>query len=143
MTTLVTVVIVQDYLKKKRILQFEYTALILFSILGLTVLTASSNVMLIYLSIELQSLAFYALAAFAWASDYSVESGLKYFVIGSLASCLLLFGFVLLYISTGSLLLESFQKVYTGPGCFCVVFSSICFLIAALLFKVAAAPFHA
>jgi NADH:ubiquinone oxidoreductase subunit 2 (subunit N) len=63
-------------------------------------------------------------------------------VIGSFSSCLLLFGFALLYISAGSLSFEAIQKVYTEADQFNLVFYSICFSASALLFKVGAAPFH-
>jgi NADH-quinone oxidoreductase subunit N len=141
-SSLLAVGVSQNFLKNRDVLHYEYKSLILFSILGLLVLSVSSNLALIYLAIELQSLAFYVLATFGWTSDYSVEAGLKYFVIGSFSSCLLLFGFVLLYINTGSLSFEAMQKVYTEFECFNIVFFSICFSLSALLFKVGAAPFH-
>jgi hypothetical protein len=71
---------------------FEYVILILISVLGLLILCSSNDLMTAYLSIELQSVAFYILASFKKNSCYSVESFLKYFIIGSLSSALFLFG---------------------------------------------------
>jgi len=65
---------------------FEYIILILASILGLLLLSSANDLILAYLSIELQSVAFYIMAAFKKNSNYSIESGLKYFIIGSLSS---------------------------------------------------------
>ena len=82
---------------------FEYIILIVTSILGLLLLCSSNDLILAYLAIELQSVAFYIMAAFKKNSNYSVESGLKYFIIGSLSSAFFLFGSSLIYGCTGSL----------------------------------------
>jgi NADH-quinone oxidoreductase subunit N len=140
--SLLTLGVSQSFLKKKEVLHFEYVALILFSLLGLSIISVSSNLAMIYLAIELQSLAFYVLATIGWNSDFNVEAGIKYFVIGSFSSCLLLFGFALMYLNTGSLSFEAIQKIYTESDKISIVFYSICFSSAALLFKVGAAPFH-
>ena len=82
---------------------FEYTVLILISVLGLFLLCSSNDLITAYLSIELQSIAFYIMAAFKKNSVYSIESGLKYFVIGSLSSAFFLFGSAIIYGCIGSL----------------------------------------
>lgn len=82
---------------------FEYTVLILISIFGLLLLCSSNDLMTAYLSIELQSVAFYIMAAFKKNSVYSIESGLKYFIIGSLSSAFFLFGSAIIYGCVGSL----------------------------------------
>ena len=82
---------------------FEYTVLILISIFGLLLLCSSNDLITAYLSIELQSIAFYIMAAFKKNSVYSIESGLKYFVIGSLSSAFFLFGSAIIYGCVGSL----------------------------------------
>ena len=76
---------------------FEYTVLILISVLGLLLLCSSNDLITSYLAIELQSVAFYLMAAFKKNSTYSIESGLKYFIIGSLSSAFFLFGSALIY----------------------------------------------
>ena len=82
---------------------FEYMVLILISIFGLLLLCSSNDLITAYLAIELQSIAFYIMAAFKKNSTYSIESGLKYFVIGSLSSAFFLFGSAIIYGCVGSL----------------------------------------
>ena len=82
---------------------FEYVVLVIVSILALLVLCSSNDLITAYLSIELHSVAFYIMAAFKRSSSYSIESGLKYFIIGALSSTLFLFGSAIIYGSTGSL----------------------------------------
>ena len=77
--------------------------LVLISILGLLLLCSSNDLITAYLAIELQSVAFYIMAAFKKNSTYSIESGLKYFIIGSLSSAFFLFGSALIYGCLGSL----------------------------------------
>ena len=88
---------------------FEYLVLITISILGLFLLCSSNDLMTAYLSIELQSVAFYIMSAFKRNSGYSIESGLKYFIIGSLSSAFFLFGSSILYGCFGSLNFDDFQ----------------------------------
>jgi NADH-quinone oxidoreductase subunit N len=91
-----TVIFTKFYTQKKKIFQYEYLVFFVFSLLGLSVLCVSFDFLSIYLAIELQSLSFYILAIFFWNSEYNLESGLKYFVLGSLMSCLFLLGFALI-----------------------------------------------
>ena len=88
---------------------FEYTVLVLISILGLLLLCSSNDLITAYLAIELQSVAFYIMAAFKKNSTYSIESGLKYFIIGSLSSAFFLFGSALIYGCLGSLNFEDLR----------------------------------
>ena len=88
---------------------FEYVVLVTISILGLLLLCSSNDLITAYLSIELQSVAFYIMSAFKRNSSYSVESGLKYFIIGSLSSAFFLFGSALVYGCLGSLSFDDLQ----------------------------------
>lgn len=88
---------------------FEYTILVLISVLGLLLLCSSNDLITAYLAIELQSVAFYVMAAFKKNSTYSIESGLKYFIIGSLSSAFFLFGSALIYGCLGSLNLDDLR----------------------------------
>ena len=81
---------VQKHLSHQKINHFEYVLIFLFVILGIFLLCSSNDLLTAYLSIELQSLAFYILAAFKKNSTYSIEAGLKYFVLGSFSSGLFL-----------------------------------------------------
>ena len=88
---------------------FEYIILIIVSILGLFLMCSANDLLTAYLAIELQSVAFYIMAAFKKDSSYSVESGLKYFIIGSFSSGLLLLGSAFLYGCFGTLNFNDFQ----------------------------------
>lgn len=140
--SLIIIAISRYFLITFKIFQFEYNLLLLFSVLGLSILCFSFDILLLYLAIELQSLAFYLLATFQWNSDYSIEAGLKYFVLGSFSSCLLLFGFSLIYLVLGSTSFEVIKNLLDEPFCFNIILVAIMFISAALLFKIGAAPFH-
>lgn len=96
------IVIIKQYLKNQRLNQFEYILLTLFSLLGILFLCSSNDFITAYLAIELQSLSFYVLAAFKKNSNFSVDAGLKYFILGSLSSGIFLFAASLIYGFTGS-----------------------------------------
>lgn len=97
-----------QYLKNQRINQFEYLVLFLLGILGVLLLCSSNDLLTAYLAIELHSLAFYVLAAFKKSSTFSIEAGLKYFVLGAFSSSLFLFGSSIIYGLTGTLTFVDF-----------------------------------
>lgn len=88
---------------------FEYVILIMISVLSLLILCSANDLITAYLAVELQSIAFYIMAAFKKNSTYSIESSLKYFIIGSLASAFFLFGSAILYGCLGSLNFDDFR----------------------------------
>ena len=92
---------------------FEYVILILISVLGLLLLCSSNDLITSYLAIELQSVAFYLMAAFKKNSAYSIESGLKYFIIGALSSAFFLFGSAIIYGCVGSLNFDDFKMFFS------------------------------
>lgn len=92
---------------------FEYVVLLTISILGLLLLCSSNDLITAYLAIELQSVAFYIMSAFKRSSSYSIESGLKYFIIGSLSSAFFLFGSSIVYGCTGSLSFDDLQMFFS------------------------------
>jgi NADH-quinone oxidoreductase subunit N len=102
---------IQQYLADQKLNHFEYVLLLLFSILGLFILISSNDLLTAYLAIELQSLSFYVLAAFKKNSTFSIESGIKYFILGSFSSCLFLLGSSLLYGLTGTINFEDFKDL--------------------------------
>jgi NADH:ubiquinone oxidoreductase subunit 2 (subunit N) len=106
--------VTKDFLSLREVLRYEYTLFFLFSIFGLLLLVPADNFLLFYLAIELQGLCFYLLATFQRDSEYSVEAGLKYFVLGAFSSGFLLFGFFLLYLSSGT---ASFEVLAKLSGC--------------------------
>lgn len=120
----------------------EYPLIILFTTLGMSSLVSSSDLVTLFLSIELQSLALYILATIYRDSEAATSAGLKYFLVGALSSSLILLGSCLLYGLTG---VSSFEGIYLL--CSMAVANSgihlaLVIIGIALLFKVAAAPFH-
>ena len=111
-------IIIQQYLTNQKINHFEYILLLLFSILGLLLLCSSNDLITVYLSIELQSLSFYVMAAFKKNSSFSIEAGLKYFILGAFSSSLFLLGASYLYGITGSTNFEDYKDMFfwVSPG---------------------------
>ena len=132
-----------DYNRKNHIARFEYPVLMLLSVTGMMVMVSASNMMTLYLGLELQSLALYVLAAFARDDLRSSEAGLKYFVLGALASGLLLYGISLVYGFSGTMDFAGLSQVLArpesaSPG----LIVGIVFVLVGLAFKIAAVPFH-
>ena len=92
---------------------FEYVVLITISVLGLLLLCSANDLITAYLAIELHSIAFYIMAAFKRDSSYSVESGLKYFIIGALSSAFFLFGSSIIYGCMGSLIFDDLRMFFS------------------------------
>ena len=92
---------------------FEYVVLITISVLGLLLLCSANDLITAYLAIELHSIAFYIMAAFKRDSSYSIESGLKYFIIGALSSTLFLFGSSIIYGCMGSLIFDDLRMFFS------------------------------
>ena len=110
--SLICLLMVQSYLVAQRLNQFEYVLFFLFSVLGLFVLCSSNDLITAYLAIELQTLAFYVLASFNRNSTFSVDAGIKYFILGSLSSGLFLFGSSLLYGISGTVNFTEFKELF-------------------------------
>lgn len=113
--SLICLLMIQPYLNAKKLNQFEYVLLLLFSILGLYILCSSNDLITAYLAIELQTLSFYVLAAFNRNSTFSIDAGIKYFILGSLSSALFLFGSSLIYGVSGTINFSEFKDLFTGP----------------------------
>jgi NADH-quinone oxidoreductase subunit N len=105
-------VLISSSLKEQKLTSFEYLLTILLSTLGLLLMCSSGDLLTAYLSIELSSLAFYILAAFRKTSTYSIESGLKYFIIGSVSSGFFLLGSSFLYLNSGSIYFDDFLTLF-------------------------------
>lgn len=136
-----------DYIKYDKINSFEYGILILLSTIGMTLLASSYDLIAMYLAIEFQSLVLYVLAAFKRNSQYSVESGLKYFVLGAFSSGILLFGASLIYGFTGITNFEDLGKLFVGAGYTDSLYNTgvmigVILVGVGLLFKIYAVPFH-
>ena len=122
--------------------RFEFPVLILFATTGMMIMVSATNLMTLYLGLELQSLALYVIASFARDSLRSAEAGLKYFVLGSLASGLLLYGISLTYGFSGSMAFGHIaQALLSGTPSVGLVIGMV-FVLSGLVFKMAAVPFH-
>lgn len=139
-SVLFTMLISNTYLERLKIAKFEYPIIILLSTLGMFVMISANNLIVFYLGLELQSLCLYVLAAINTKSLKSSEAGLKYFVLGSLSSGLLLYGCSLVYGFTGSVDYSEIAKVaaeQSGALKFGLVF-----ILCGIAFKISAVPFH-
>ncbi len=119
---------------------FEYAILVLLSTLGMMVLISAGDLIMLYLGLELMSLALYVVAASNRDNAKSTEAGLKYFVLGALSSGMLLYGASLIYGFTGTVSFAGIAAAAT-TGSIGIVFGLV-FLLAGLCFKVSAVPFH-
>jgi NADH-quinone oxidoreductase subunit N len=119
---------------------FEYAVLVLLSTLGMMVLISAGDLIMLYLGLELMSLALYVVAASNRDNAKSTEAGLKYFVLGALSSGMLLYGASLIYGFTGTVSFAGIAAAAKTPS-IGIVFGLV-FLLAGLCFKVSAVPFH-
>ena len=133
----------RSYLVARDIFKGEYYVLGLFAVLGMQVLVSAHSLLTIYLGLELLSLSLYALVAFNRDSAEASESAMKYFVLGALASGMLLYGISMLYGATGSLDIGEVSAALAAPGepGIILVFA-LCFIVVGLAFKFGAVPFH-
>jgi NADH-ubiquinone oxidoreductase chain 2 len=123
----------------------EYSLITLLSTLGASLLISSSDLISLYLSIELQSFGVYILASIYRNSESAVGASLKYFLLGSLASCIILLGISLIYTYTGLTHLDaihSFISVTDNSGILQGISLGIVFLFIGFFFKIGAAPLH-
>jgi len=132
-----------DWNRSQGIGRFEFPVLVLFATVGMMIMASASNMMTLYLGLELQSLALYVLAAFARDDLRSSEAGLKYFVLGALASGLLLYGISLVYGFSGTMDFTQLAKLLAkpetaSPG----LIVGLVFVLTGLVFKISAVPFH-
>jgi len=119
----------------------EYPILILFAVLGMNMMVSATDLLTLYIGLELNSLAAYVLAAFLRADERSAEAGLKYFVLGALASGIILFGMSLTYGFTGTTGFGGIRDALAGGLPTGALFGLI-FVLAGLAFKISAVPFH-
>lgn len=139
----VTLVYSKQYLKDRSLFRPDFIVLTLLALLGQFVLISGANLLTLYLGLELMALPTYALVAMRHSSEKSVEAGIKYFILGALASGFLLYGMSMLYGITGSLdLLEIFKTVADPRVNHLVMAFGLVFIVAGLAFKLGVVPFH-
>ncbi len=137
-----TLVLSQHFLKTSNLSRPEYPVLILFAIVGMMLMVSAQSLLGLYMGLELQSLTLYVLAAFRRDNARSSEAGLKYFVLGALASGLLLYGISLVYGGTGTILFSRLHEVLTAGHVPVELVVGFVFILAAMAFKISAVPFH-
>lgn len=144
--------IIQYDLKEQRVNSFEYTILLMLSGFGAVLMSSSNGFITAYLAIEVQSLSFYILAAFKRNSTFSMDAGLKYFILGALSSSIFLLGSSLIYGMTGTTCFEHYHHLCSYEY-FCTSKSNIhdpdflmqfglILVLSSLFFKLSVAPFH-
>jgi NADH-quinone oxidoreductase subunit N len=142
--TLFPLMLSWEFLRARNMDGGEYFVLTLFALLGGMVIASSGDFMALYLGIELMSLSVYVLAAYRRDDPASNEAGLKYFILGSMASGLLLYGISLVYGVTGTTSFAAIHHVlsagHVGNGLALNI--GVLMVLAGLFFKIAAAPFH-
>lgn len=137
----------REYLQARKIFKGEFYVLSLFSIVGMMLMVSANNLLMLYLGLELLSLCLYALVAFYRDSGDASEAAMKYFVLGAIASGMLLYGMSILYGLSGSLNLADIAQATLsaanadGPQKLGMIFGLV-FVVVALAFKLGAVPFH-
>jgi NADH-quinone oxidoreductase subunit N len=131
------------YNEREQIARFEFPVLVMVATLGMMVMISANDLISLYVGLELQSLSLYVVAAFRRDSIKSSEAGLKYFVLGALASGMLLYGASLIYGFTGSTNFNQLATLFAQSHTASVgVIVGLVFVIVGLAFKVSAVPFH-
>ena len=132
------------YLDQEKLQHPEYYVLLLFSALGMMLMASSLDLIVLFIALELMSLAVYILVGFRRTDRRSNEAAMKYFILGSAASAVLLYGSALLYGATGSTSIRSIsQFLQTNPNAVTPVFAlGMGLVLFGFLFKVASVPFH-
>lgn len=139
--TAVAIVMSVNFLKQEKIARFEYPILMLLSALGMMAMISANGLIALYLGLELQSLALYVLAAMNRESVRSSEAGMKYFVLGALASGLMLYGASLVYGFSGATSFTAIAEALKSGGNIGLIVGLV-FVLAGLAFKISAVPFH-
>ncbi len=141
----ISTIIAIPYLQRRNIGRFEYPIIIMLATTGMSMMVSANDLITLYVSLELQSLALYVLASIHRDNAKSTEAGLKYFVLGALSSGLLLYGCSLVYGFAGTTNFEGLRTVLHAtpeqPPVIGVLFGMI-FVIVGIAFKISAVPFH-
>ena len=131
----------KDYLIDRNIYKGEYFILGLFGVLGMMVMVSAGNFLTVYLGLELLSLSMYAMIAMQRDSAIASEAAMKYFILGAIASGMLLYGMSMVYGVTGSLDLATINKAVSTADRVVMSFGLV-FIILGIAFKLGAVPFH-
>lgn len=133
----------REYLDQRGMLRGEYFVLGLFGVVGMMVMASASHFLTLYLGLELLSLSLYSMIAFQRDSAVATEAAMKYFVLGAMASGMLLYGMSMLYGATGSLEIAAVSRSIAGFGANdLVLIFGLVFIVVGIAFKVGLVPFH-
>ena len=139
----IAILMSRAYFEQVKAWRFEYPLLVALATLGMMLMISANDLMALYVGLELQSLALYVIAAFQRDSERSTEAGVKYFVLGSVASGMLLFGASLIYgFCGGTAFVQISRALLDGRGAEIGTTIGLVFVVAGLAFKVSAVPFH-
>ncbi|HKQ26077.1 MAG TPA: NADH-quinone oxidoreductase subunit NuoN [Burkholderiales bacterium] len=131
------------YVAARDMYRGEFFVLSLFATLGMMVMISANHFLVLYLGLELLSLSLYAMVALPRDSGNSTEAAMKYFVLGALASGMLLYGMSMIYGATGSLeVTEVAQRIFDGDAIPTILIFGLVFVVAGIGFKLGAVPFH-
>ncbi len=137
------IVMSMGYLQRENLRRPEFPVLIMLATVGMMLMISANDIISLYVGLELQSLALYVLAAFHRDTVRSAEAGLKYFVLGALASGVLLYGATLVYGFTGTTSFEKLAALQPAEGVQTVgLWIGMALVASGLIFKVSAVPFH-
>lgn len=132
----------RDYLIVRGIERGEYYVMGMISLLGMMVLASAYDMISLFMGLEIMSLALYAMIGMQKDSAVAIESAMKYFVLGAMATGLLLYGMSLIYGATSSLKIDTIYQVVAGSEANLVLSMGLVFILVGLAFKFGAAPFH-
>ncbi|MBA4219395.1 MAG: NADH-quinone oxidoreductase subunit NuoN [Methylobacterium sp.] len=136
------IVLSADFLRRDGAMRFEFPILVVLATIGMMMMISASDLIGLYVGLELQSLALYVVAAFDRDNPRSTEAGLKYFVLGALSSGMLLYGSSMVYGFTGTVSYAGIAEAVKGghPGIGLII--GLVFVAAGVAFKISAVPFH-
>lgn len=142
LSTFMVFLYARSYLQARNLFKGEFYVLGLFAVLGMMVMVSAHSLLTVYLGLELLSLALYAMVALQRDSIFASEAAMKYFILGALASGMLLYGMSMLYGATGSLDLAEISRSITTNQMSLVTVFALVFIVVGVAFKLGAVPFH-
>ncbi len=140
--TVLVLVMSWEAIRREGMDRFEYPVLVVFAVLGMFVMISANDLLSLYVGLEMQSLALYICAAFQRDDLRSSEAGLKYFVLGAVASGMLLYGCSMVYGFAGTTSFTALASLLAGSGVSPGIVTGLAFVVAGLAFKISAVPFH-
>ncbi|GAB1407741.1 NADH-quinone oxidoreductase subunit NuoN [Thermomonas brevis] len=138
----VAMLYIWPYLRERNLYKGEVAVLVLFAVTGMMLLISAGSLVMVYLGLELLALCSYALVAVDRDSPLASEAAMKYFVLGALASGMLLYGMSLVYGATGSIELATIGANAASSAQPVMLLTGVAFMVAGIAFKLGAAPFH-